>query len=233
MLLSKPDYGELPLCNTQFSQGRTQYFRRMTNKRLWLASAINKHRLEVMCSGHILKMPLSASQIIELTKNCKMRIEEREIYGFEGSYNEEDIIIPNIKLNIHNELVYKREKQSTQYRIESKGEISTKDWLYLILYLFLTIILVIFLDIFAYLVFRLFEKRNQRVEEIHVEDGYVPMYPLVESKKKKKEKERLCGLLSDCRGRCTRENDGLAEPLRRHVRLGCAVRQCAPSMYLP
>ena len=160
MLLSKPDYGELPLCNIQFSQGRTQYFQRMTNKRVWLASAINKHRLEVMCSGHILKMPLSGSQIIELPKNCKMGIEEREIYGYEGSYNEEDIIIPNIKLNIHNELVYKREKQSTQYRIESKGEISTKDWLYLILYLFLTIVLVIFLGIFAYLVFRLFEKKG-------------------------------------------------------------------------
>ena len=130
----------------------------MTNNRLWLASAINKLRLEVTCSGHILKMPLSGSQIIELPKNCKMRIEEREVYGFDGNYNEEDLIIPNIKLNIHNELVYKREKQSTQYRIESKGEISTKDWVYLLLYLFLTIILVVFLGIFAYLAFRVFKK---------------------------------------------------------------------------
>ena len=178
MLLSKPDYGELPLCNIQFSQGRTQYFQRMTNKRLWLASAINKLRLEVMCSGHILKMPLSGSQIIELPKNCKMRIEEREVYGFDGNYNEEDLIIPNIKLNVHNELVYKREKQSTQYRIESRGEISAKDWVYILLYLFLTIILVGFLGIFAYLAFQVFKKRDQRVEETHVEDGYVPMFPL-------------------------------------------------------
>ena len=79
-----------------------------------MARVSDKHRLEVMCSGHILKMPLSGSQIIELPKNCKKRIEEREIYGYEGSYNEEDIIIPSIKLNIHNELVYKRVKQSTQ-----------------------------------------------------------------------------------------------------------------------
>ena len=118
----------------------------MTNKRLWLASSVNERRMEVMC------------------------------YGFHGSYNEEDVIIPNIKLNIHEELIYKHEKQSTPVRVESKGEVTTKDWLYLILYLFLAIILTIFLGIFAYLVFRLFEKRDQRAEEI--ENVYVPMHPL-------------------------------------------------------
>ena len=121
MLLSAPDYGELPLCNIQFSQGTKECFQRMTNKRLWLASSVNERRIEVMCSGHIFKMPLSGSQIIELPKNCKMRVEDREIYGFDGNYNEEDVIIPNIKLIIHEELVYKHEKQSTPVRVESKG----------------------------------------------------------------------------------------------------------------
>ena len=51
-------------------------------------------------------MPISGSQIIELPKNCKMRVKKREVYGFDGRYNNEDIIIPNIKLNIHKELVY-------------------------------------------------------------------------------------------------------------------------------
>ena len=87
----------------------------MTTRRLWLASTVSRDQLEVMCSGNLYKIPISGSQIIELPKNCKMRIEEREVYGFDGRYNDQDIIVPNLKLNVRREIMYKlsREKQDT------------------------------------------------------------------------------------------------------------------------
>ena len=36
-----------------------------------------------------------------------MRIEEREVYAFDGTYAEGDIIIPKAKLNLHKEFIYK------------------------------------------------------------------------------------------------------------------------------
>ena len=178
MLLSKPDYGEFSLCNIHFLQGKEQYFTRMTNRRLWLASALNRQRLEVKCSGNLYKMPISGSQIVELPKNCKMRIEEREVYGFDGRYDEQDIIVPNIKLNVRREIMYKvtNEKQSNNNFIEARSAITTKDVLYIVFYVFLSIIIIAFLAIFTYLAFRLLAIRDRRttVEE----NAYVPMYPL-------------------------------------------------------
>ena len=134
----------------------------MTTRRLWLASTVSRDQLEVMCSGNLYKIPISGSQIIELPKNCKMRIEEREVYGFDGRYNDQDIIVPNLKLNVRREIMYKlsREKQDTSNDIETRGGISAKDVVYMVFYAFLSIIISAFLATFTYLAFRLLAIRD-------------------------------------------------------------------------
>ena len=103
-----------------------------------------------------------------------MRIEEREDYGFDGRYNDQDIIVPNLKLNVCREIIPKlsREKQDTSNDIEARASISTKDVVYIIFYA-LSIIISAFLATFTYLAFRLLAIRDQRTAT--TENAYVPM----------------------------------------------------------
>jgi len=139
----------------------------MNNKRLWLVSTLSKSRLVVFCSGELHKLPISGNQIIELPKNCKMRIGEREVYGFDGTYVEGDIIIPKVKLNLHKEFIYKvkeEEPPKSKYAVDSTV-ISNKDWLYVILYGCLTFVIVICLGFFTDLFYPFLRNKKETATE--------------------------------------------------------------------